>query len=305
MKILVAEDDAVTRLMLQRTLQKFGYDVVVAENGRKASEILKDKEGPRLAIVDWMMPLLDGPGLCRELRCSQSGNSYTYIILLTSKQESEDIVEGLEAGADEYITKPFQPAELRARLRTGKRILSLEQSLIEAREEMRFGATHDALTTLWNRSAILSLARSEISRSAREKKACSFLLCDIDHFKRVNDTHGHLVGDVVLKEVAARLGTCVRAYDGVGRYGGEEFLIVLGACDADGLATRSEEIRAKVAKDPIVANGAEVSVTVSIGAYACPAPTHATSLEDLLAQADAALYEAKASGRNRVVTRRV
>ena len=139
---------------------------------------------------------------------------------------------GLEAGADDYITKPCQPAELRARLHTGCRILSLEEKLVQAREEMRYKATHDALTAIWNRASILSLVRNELDRSARSRQPTSVLLCDIDHFKRINDNHGHLIGDVVLKEVAARFASAVRSYDAVGRYGGEEFLIVLSNCDS-------------------------------------------------------------------------
>ena len=241
MKILVADDDSVSRHLMQRTLQKFGYEVVLAENGRVAAEILSRSDGPRLALIDWMMPELDGPELCREVRRFHQEGKYIYIVLLTSKQSSEDIVAGLEAGADDYITKPCQPAELRARLHTGCRILSLEEKLVQAREEMRYKATHDALTAIWNRASILSLMHSELERSVRENKSTSVLLCDIDHFKQVNDNHGHLVGDVVLQEVANRLKSIVRSYDAVGRYGGEEFLIVLSHCDDSILEARAED----------------------------------------------------------------
>lgn len=301
MKILVAEDDPVTRLLMQRTLQKFGYDVVLAENGLKALEILSQDEGPRLALVDWMMPLLDGPALCRKVRARHHSDSYVYIVLLTSKQDSEDVVEGLEAGADDYITKPFQPAELKARLRTGLRVLSLEETLVKAREEMRFGATHDALTALWNRGAILSLAQSELLRASREKKAYSLLLCDIDHFKRINDNYGHLIGDFVLKKVANRLTACVRGYDGVGRYGGEEFLIVLENCGSSCIEGRAETIRAAIGDTVFEVDGIQLSVTISIGGFTCESWEANLLIETLLAQADAALYQAKTEGRNRVV----
>ncbi len=301
MKILVAEDDPVTRLLMQRTLQKFGYEVVLAENGIEAREILSQSDGPRLALIDWMMPLLDGPSLCRQVRAGQNNGSYVYIVLLTSKHSSEDVVEGLEAGADDYITKPFQPAELKARLRTGLRILSLEENLVKAREEMRFGATHDTLTSLWNRGAILSLVRSELLRASREKKSCSILLCDIDHFKRINDNYGHLTGDLVLKEVAQRLTSCVRGYDGVGRYGGEEFLIVLGNCGPGCIEGRAEAIRAAIAGDAFCIEGRQLQVTMSIGGYSCDNRGVGLPIEALLAQADAALYRAKTEGRNRVI----
>ncbi len=299
MKILLAEDDRVSRLLMQRILERFGYEVILAEDGRQAVEILSRTDAPRLALVDWMMPELDGIALCREVRGRQQDGHYVYLLLLTSKQNSEDIVAGLEAGADDYITKPCQPAELRARLHTGRRILSLEEKLIEAREEMRFRATRDALTVLWNRASILAMLRSELERSSRERKSVSILLCDLDHFKHVNDNHGHLIGDMVLQEVATRLTASVRGYDAVGRYGGEEFLIVLGNCDHSDLEARSEEIRNAIASTPIQTGGAALCVSISIGAVTCGEAEAAIPIERILARADAAMYRAKAEGRNR------
>jgi two-component system, cell cycle response regulator len=299
MKILVADDDSISRMLMHRTLQKFGYEVLLAQNGRMAAEILLREDGPRLALIDWMMPELDGLALCREVRGLHREGGYTYIVLLTSKQSSEDIVAGLEAGADDYITKPCQPAELRARLRTGCRILSLEEKLVQAREEMRYKATHDALTAIWNRASILSLLRSELERSERENRATSVLLCDIDHFKQVNDDHGHLIGDVVLQEAARRLTSAVRSYDAVGRYGGEEFLILLNHCDESTLESRAEDVRTRIAATPIVAGRAELSISVSVGAVTCQGWAPCVPIERILARADAALYRAKAEGRNR------
>jgi len=301
MKILVADDDPISRLLLERTLQKFGYEVVLAENGRIAAEILLQADAPRLALVDWMMPELDGPGLCREIRNSQREGSYIYIVLLTSKKDSADVVAGLDAGADDYIVKPFHAAELRARLHTGRRILSLEDTLVSAREEMRFKATHDALTSLWNRATTLALLSSELKRSARECQPTSVLLCDVDHFKRVNDTHGHLAGDRVLEEVARRLTASVRDYDFVGRYGGEEFLIVLSNCSHAGLSARAEDLRLAIASPPMRAGDIEVSITISIGAVTSDGCGADAPVESLLAEADCALYQAKSGGRNRTV----
>jgi two-component system, cell cycle response regulator len=301
MKILIAEDDPTSRLLMQRTLEKFGYDVVLAEDGRAAVEILSQRNGPRLALIDWMMPKLDGLGLCREVRSAHRDGAYVYILLLTSRQDAEDVVAGLEAGADDYITKPFHPAVLQARLHTGRRILSLEETLVRAREEMRFKATHDALTSLWNRAAILSMARNELSRSSREARPFSVLLCDIDRFKRINDNHGHLVGDVVLEEVSRRLISSVRDYDAVGRYGGEEFLIIVSNCDEESLRTRAENVRTAIGSIPIQTGKAELSVSISIGAMTHCCWEHDISLESILAKADAALYNAKAAGRNRAV----
>jgi diguanylate cyclase (GGDEF)-like protein len=301
MKILIADDDPVSRLLMKRELEKAGYEAVVAENGRVAAEILSQSDGPRLALVDWMMPELDGPSLCRAVRASQHDGSYIYIILLTSRQDSEDIVAGLEAGADDYMTKPCRAAELRARLHTGRRVLSLEEKLIRAREEMRFKANHDALTSLWNRGAILSLVQAEFQRAAREATPTSLLLCDVDHFKSVNDNHGHLVGDAVLTEVAQRLISAVRAYDAVGRYGGEEFLILLGNCDEIGAKARAEEIRAAIGSVPIQTASGDLSITLSIGALTRGSSHSDLPLKPVLAEADAALYRAKAAGRNCVV----
>jgi diguanylate cyclase (GGDEF)-like protein len=300
MKILVADDDSVSRHLMQRTLQKFGYEVVLAENGRVAAEILSRRDGPRLALIDWMMPELDGPELCRGVRGLHQEGEYTYIVLLTSKQSSEDIVAGLEAGADDYITKPCQPAELRARLHTGCRILSLEKKLVQAREEMRYKATHDALTAIWNRASILSLMQSELERSIREGISTSVLLCDIDHFKQVNDNYGHLVGDIVLQEVANRLKSVVRSYDAVGRYGGEEFLILLSHCDDSTLEGRAEDVRAAIAATPVVAGPEVLSISMSVGGVTCPKWSPGLPMERILAHADAALYRAKTEGRNRI-----
>jgi two-component system cell cycle response regulator len=299
-KILVADDDPVSRRLMERMLQRGGYEVITAQNGRQAAHELSRVGGPRLALIDWMMPELDGPSLCRELRSKQN-DSYVYILLLTSKQAGEDLVEGLEAGADDYLTKPCHMAELKARLHTGLRILQLEDKLVEAREEMRFKATHDALTSLWDRGAILALLRSELARSIREHLPVSLLLCDVDHFKQINDTHGHHAGDDVLQEVSTRLLGAVRSHDAVGRYGGEEFLIVLGGCSSEHLKQRAEEVRAAINGSPVLAKHGSISVSLSVGAITVESWDESIPIELLLKSADEALYRAKASGRDRVM----
>jgi two-component system, cell cycle response regulator len=297
-KILIADDDSISRRLMERTLQHSGYEVVTAEDGRQAAFELSRAGGPRLALIDWMMPELDGPGVCREVR-SKHDDSYTYILLLTSKESSEDVVKGLEAGADDYLTKPCHPAELKARLHTGRRILQLEDKLVEAREEMRFKATHDALTSLWDRGAILALLRSELSRSTRELSPVSLLLCDIDHFKKINDIHGHPTGDEVLEEVSTRLLDAVRPHDAVGRYGGEEFLIVLSGCSAEHLKERAEQVRAAISNFPFSTAGGTISVSLSLGAITIENWDKSMLIEPFLKQVDEALYRAKESGRNR------
>jgi two-component system cell cycle response regulator len=298
-KILVADDDPLSLRMMERVLQQSGYEVVTVEDGRRAASALCSAGGPRLALIDWMMPELDGPSVCREVRSRHDG-LYVYILLLTSKQSSEDVVKGLEAGADDYLTKPYHPAELKARLHTGRRILQLEDKLVEAREEMRYRATHDSLTSLWDRGAILALLRSELSRSVREHAPVSLLLCDVDRFKQINDTYGHPTGDEVLQEVSKRLLDTVRSSDSVGRYGGEEFLIVLSGCGADTLKERAEQVRRAICGSPISTKSGVISVSLSIGAVAIEGWEKSFPMEPYLKQADKALYRAKASGRDRV-----
>ena len=296
MKILIADDEAMSRLLLQKTLERAGYQVSTAENGREAADQLCGLGGPKLALLDWEMPELDGPGVCREVR-KKKEHSYIYMVLLTSKEAKEDIVAGLESGADDYLVKPFDTAELKARLRTGLRILDLENRLVEAREEMRFKASHDALTTLWNRGVVMELMGQELSRSHRENGTTVIVLCDIDHFKSVNDSFGHLIGDEVLRETAKRLLASVRSYDFVGRYGGEEFLVVLNNCDPAFAMARAEEIRNTIAQHPVETSSGPVTVTMSLGLLL----SHewgSRSVEALLQEADKALYSAKAAGRN-------
>jgi len=300
LKILFADDDRVSRRLMERMLQQSGYEVISAANGREAANILAKPNSPRLALINWMMPELDGPELCREVR-SRNDDSYVYIILLTSKQLNEDIVRGLEAGADDYLTKPCHPAELKARLHTGRRILQLEDKLVEAREEMRYKATHDALTSLWDRGAILALLRSELSRSHREHTPVSVLLCDIDYFKKINDIHGHQTGDEVLEEVSTRLHNTVRSHDAVGRYGGEEFLIVLAGCSEHDLKSRAEQVRTAICSALFTTPEGQATISLSVGAITVERWGESQPIEPILARADAALYQAKALGRNCVV----
>src|SRR2546428_150944 len=264
MKILIADDEGMSRQLLQKTLERAGYEVIAVENGRLAADQLCKPEGPRLALLDWVMPELDGPGVCRQVR-KRKEQSYVYMVLLTSKESKEDVVAGLESGADDYLIKPFDAQELKARLRTGLRILNLEDRLVEAREEMRFKATHDGLTALWNRGVIMDLLGRELARSRREQVCTAILMCDLDHFKSVNDTYGHLAGDDVLRETAKRLLASVRSYDFVGRYGGEEFLVVLNNCNPAFAFARAEEIRKTIAQTPVPSASGPIPVSMSVG----------------------------------------
>jgi two-component system cell cycle response regulator len=301
MRILVADDDPVSLRLMERMLQNGGYMVTTVGNGQEAAGILAKAGGPRMALIDWMMPGLDGPGVCRAVRGRQD-DAYVYMVLLTSKQSSGDVVQGLEAGADDYLTKPCHPAELKARLHTGRRVLQLEDKLVEAREKMRFKATHDPLTSLWDRGAVLALLQSELNRSRRDQSPVSLMLCDVDHFKNVNDTYGHTVGDEVLQEVSKRLQDAVRSHDAVGRYGGEEFLIVMGGTGRDELRERAEQVRSAISCLPFLTSQGEIAVSLSIGIVTIDNWNKSLPVELFLKEADDALYQAKADGRDRVVS---
>ncbi|MGH9615315.1 MAG: GGDEF domain-containing response regulator [Acidobacteriaceae bacterium] len=296
MRILLADDEVTSLRLLERTLQRSGYEVIVVRNGREAADRLCCPDGPQLALLDWGMPELDGPGVCREVRRRRSQN-YVYIVLLTARNSRLDIVEGLESGADDYIVKPFNPEELKARLSCGLRILQLEDSLVEAREDMRFRATHDPLTSLLNRGAIMELLAHELARTARECGSTIVMLGDLDNFKRVNDTHGHIVGDEVLQGVARRLLSAMRSYDLVGRYGGEEFLIVLNNCAAENAMERAEQIRRAIAKAPLNTSEGKIPITMSLGVFAS-GNWGTLSAQEALREVDAALYAAKSAGRD-------
>ena len=296
MRILIADDNALSLRLLEKTLKRAEYEVIAVSNGRQAAEELCRSEGPRLALLDWVMPQLDGPAVCRAVRRKRS-QRHVYLVLLTSKSSKEDIVEGLESGADDYLIKPFDPGELKARLRTGRRILELEDNLLEAREDMRYKATHDSLTSLLNRGTILELLAGELPRKRRVKGFTAIVLGDLDHFKLVNDTYGHIVGDEVLREVARRLLGAVRSYDFVGRYGGEEFLLVLNNCCADKAMERAEEIRKAIGDTPFRTSRGSIPVTISMGVFSSFA-SNTRTLEEALCEVDSALYAAKTAGRN-------
>ena len=299
MKVLIAEDDAVSRRLLESSLTRWGYEVVVASDGLEASRLLLVPDAPKLAVLDWLMPGIDGAQLCEDIR-RQKPEPYTYIIMLTSKQSKEDVIRGLEAGADDYVCKPFDPSELKVRLRTGRRILYLQDQLIGAREALRDLATRDQLTNLWNRSTILSIIGNELARANREGSSIVVMVGDLDGFKQVNDTYGHPTGDEVLRGVAQAMKEVLRPYDSVGRYGGEEFVAVLPGCVRENAASHGERLRAAVSRLEIATPAGVIRPTMSLGIAV--ADRHSPlDAHELIVAADAALYEAKRAGRNRVV----
>jgi len=298
MRILIAEDDPVCLHELEVVLSEWGYTPQVCRDGLDAWEILSGQDAPRLAVLDWMMPGMEGPEVCRRIRAAEKGR-HTQILLLTVRGEKRDIVAGIEAGADDYVTKPFDHTELRARLTAAVRNLEVHEELLRAQIRIRREASTDPLTGLSNRTSILETLAQALARSSREKSPVGVAVIDLDHFKSVNDSLGHLAGDEALREVVRRMQENLRPYDHLGRYGGDEFLLVVGGMDMDGVVAMADRLLQAVSRDPIVAMGGKIHQTITIGV----AGSHGygeTSREEIVGAADAALLKAKREGRNRV-----
>ena len=287
-RVLIADDDRLSARMLEANLKACGYEVTVVADGGQAWQILQADERPHMAILDWMMPVLDGLQVCRKVR--QAHGPYVYILLLTGNTAPDAVVTGMDAGADDYIRKPFDPAELQARLRSGKRIVELE-------EKLRRQATLDALTGILNRGAIMERLTIEMDRAYREDQRLCVAMVDLDHFKKVNDTYGHTAGDTVLCEATRRMSSVLRPYDAIGRYGGEEFIIVFPRCQETNARTIAERVRRSISLEPIRVDAQDISITASIGV----AETwRAKDPEIVIREADDALFRAKQGGRDRV-----
>ena len=299
MRVLIAEDSEVTRRLLASQLERWGYTVVAVNDGAEAWRELQRPDAPRMAILDWMMPGMDGVDVCRMVR-ALNAEPYIYIVLLTGRDRRQDIVRGLSAGADDYITKPFDAQELEVRARAGRRIVDLNAQLVAAREQLAVEASHDALTGLLNRGALLKTLGRDCSRATREGTPLALVMVDLDHFKNINDTFGHAAGDQVLRETARRMLEALRPYDVLARYGGEEFLLLLPACGRDEAVVVAERLRACVGTQPIVLpDGQTLKVSCSAGVASADPAAEIDGLT-VIAEADAALYRAKAAGRDRV-----
>lgn len=298
MKILIAEDDVAARRKLEVCLLSWNYEVVVARDGEEALMALQGEDSPRLAILDWMMPGKDGLNVCEEVRNTKA-EPYVYILLLTARDRKEDVVKGLEAGADDYLTKPYDVQELKARLRTGRRILALQESLLSARDALRFQATLDPLTGLWSRTAMRDTLKRELARAELQNTPLSLIMVDLDHFSRVNEIHGHFTGDSVLRDTAQRIQSVTRVFDAVGRYGGEEFLIISTGFNASQAFGQAEKIRAAISDEAIDVGEGMIQLTASVGVATSNNPKEEIP-NALIDAADLALSRAKALGGNRV-----
>ena len=297
--ILLAEDDPVTRMLMTRFLKKAGYEVVAVADGSQALERMTERYYPIL-VTDWEMPEMDGVELCKAVRSLQL-DGYVYALLLTARDSKENIIAGLEAGADDYLVKPVHEPELVARLNAGRRILALEHSLRAANERNRVLSITDALTGAYNRRYLMEQLPRELERCRRYASPLSVLMCDIDHFKRLNDVQGHAAGDEVLVQFVARVQKSIRkTSDWVARYGGEEFLIVLPETGYEGAVLAAEKMRLMMTASPFATRGGAAVVTASFGvaATAPHGPDLTLSLEALIRTADECLYRSKQAGRN-------
>ena len=297
MKILIAEDDLTSRSILKAVLTKWGYDPVVTVDGDEAWTAMRKPDSPDVAVLDWEMPGQSGLEVCRKVRTLDAANP-PYIIILTAKNNKGDIVEGLEAGANDFITKPYDKDELLARIRVGQRMVALQSALVKAKDALVHEATHDPLTGVLNRRAILDALNRELARAKRKKLELCVGLCDIDFFKRVNDNYGHQVGDDVLCGFVKAIQSIIRPYDFLGRYGGEEFLIVITESTRAAWKGLFERVRAEIAEHKIITRSDAVDITISIGVSDSKGDETA---DEMLAAADEALYKAKDNGRNQVV----
>jgi len=303
-KLLVADDSNVSRAMLSAITKNWGYDIILAEGGEQAWQIMQEDDAPQLLLLDWEMPKMNGVEVCQRV-IEENPENPPYIVLLTSRSRSEDIVEGLSKGANDYLSKPFDTAELQVRLQVGKRMVEMQDKLNETLEELKELASHDSLTGLLNRRAIMDSLPKEIKRMERQEQVLCIGMCDIDHFKKINDTYGHLVGDEVLKEVTKRMTDALRDYDLLGRYGGEEFLVITPVDSITSGVLVYQRICNAVSVLPIKVNDVSIPVTISCGVTSYLMNSDAQNITNLLSRADEALYQAKDNGRNQVVMKQV
>jgi two-component system cell cycle response regulator len=300
MKVLVADDSATIRALLRSSLKRWGFDEVVeASNGDEAWAHLQAEKGPGLALIDWEMPGLEGVELCRRVRQreEQGASAYTYMILFTARGGRRNVVSGMEAGADDYVVKPFDEHELRVRVRAGRRIVDLQSELYSLQEQFKTQSRTDPLTGCLNRRGMVERLMAELSLAGRDRRPVGVALLDLDHFKSVNDTYGHAAGDEVLKELVRRVNGTTRASDSIGRIGGEEFLVLWPGLTPEVSKVAAERVRTVVEEKPFEVGGSRIHMTASVGLTT----TWGSEGQDtVVARADQALYAAKEAGRNRV-----
>jgi diguanylate cyclase (GGDEF)-like protein len=304
MRILIAEDDAVSSRILAAMLIKWGHEVIVTHNGLEAWQKLQEDDPASIAILDWVMPEMDGLEVCRRVR-ARTSDSPTYLILLTARNRQKDVVEGLEAGADDFLTKPFDRHELRVRLKTGARVVELQRSLAErvreleeavarrrkAEEELRNLTLTDDLTGLYNRRGFFTLAEYRLKTLRRMRERSLIFYADMDGLKRINDTFGHHEGSQALIRVGEILRRTFRESDIVARLGGDEFAILVADASRDGIDGISARLMENLEQYNRQGHH-DYELNVSLGAVSIDSATEAT-VEQLIARADAAMYQNK------------
>lgn len=297
MRVLLADSDSERMRQLEGWLIKWGYEVTPSRNGVDAWTKIESERKPVLAVLAWRMEGMLGIDVCRRLRLHPDLPS-AYVLLLVDARGQEDLFDGLNAGADDFLFAPLDSIETRARIRTGARVIETEQALKASQDALRIQSTRDAITGSWNHASILEVLQKERDRARRKSGSVGVVLADLDEFRKVNENLGHPVGDEVLREAARRMNSSVRPYDSVGRYGGEEFLIVLPGSDGLGALTVAERIRESFANRPVLTSAGPVPVTLSLGVAA---EGGEAGLDDsaLLIAAGSALARAQKSGRNR------
>lgn len=295
-KLLLVEDDEDYRQLVEKKLLSSGYDVISAGNGIEALEALKTND-IRLLITDWAMPQMSGRDLIKSIR-SDGEKPYVYIIVLSAYSTVEDIVRGIDVGADDYLTKPFNLVELDARIKIGERIIDLESRLQNSIAEQAHMAQIDHLTKVFNRRYLFDIGQQIFEQGRRYKHRMALLMIDIDRFKLVNDAYGHDVGDEVLVQISKRFAKSIRNVDILGRQGGEEFIVLMPESSASGAHRVAERLRASLSGVPIKSSGPTISLTVSIGIAIQETAT--PDLQALMKKADIALFRAKKAGRNRI-----
>lgn len=298
-RVLVADEHPGTRRMVIQMLRRWGFEAMPAVNASEVLNFVLQKQAPELLIMSTRLPGIEFFELCRRLS-NRMGDYAPYILAMGMQNDKQQVIRALESGAAEYLTTPFEAEELKARLLVATRILRRQENLISSRDRFRLLATKDSLTGIWNRRSIDPILSDELNRASHADRSTGALLIDLDHFKKINDTYGHLAGDFVLQEVSRRLKTTIRAYDSIGRYGGEEFLVVVPGSGEIELCELAERLRTVVEKDPIWVGGHQIRLTLSVGAVLAP-PRAGNTVQSVLANADSALYKAKKFGRNRYV----
>ncbi len=298
MKVLLADDEPIARTMLEHWLHGWGYEVVCAKDGQAALDALRENLGIRLAVLDWVMPKLDGVDVCHQLRKEQR-DSYVYAILLTAKDDKTDITRGLDAGADDYLTKPISPFELRVRLAAATRVIQLQDALKRTETELARQAMHDALTGVLNRVPALEYLRKEIARGERCNEPISAIVLELDYFEKIRTDRGETVASGLLQQATERLRTAVREYDSIGRLGTAEFLVVLPHCGVEQSGNVATRLQQSLSSAPVTVGPDAFRVTASCG-VASTGQRPGARLDQLLRAARNAMQRAVREGCNRV-----